>query len=381
LSDAPHGPRRRPAIQPWDWRYRAGFDRALAARVAALARSHAHGHARQQLLAQVDAFQGVLSLSALVQAVEDTPGQADAFLDAAEARLPLHVPRRLARRLEGRIARLAASPPAVRERLQALLQHAAWRRFDNPCGELAQAVFGRHAGRLLDARGDAPNKPLRAARVEAGSFDDDDARRIARLRAAWAASPLSAGLPMPAFTVRHEHRRGFGEYWPAELSDTGANVLALLSPPVQDVEEALRGTLVHELAGHATFYEFERAQPATLFDHGALGLVEGWATWCEWHAVDDAAAGRARAASIQALGWLREADPDAACDAIARHGRSLGYTAAAVDDAAEAFFQYPLMAASYTLGALWFEQRLDGAPADFFASLRGGPWGDFFDGW
>jgi hypothetical protein len=370
----------RPSIQPWDWRYRVGFDAAISARVHDVATLLGTRAERRQLLSQLDAFKQVVSLSALIDAVHECPQRSAELLHASQPERLLHVPSQLGDRFKRRIAGLSGCSESARNELRGLLAAAIQRTFINPCAPLAEAGFGRHAGALMSMRADAPPQPIVGACVAPSTHGLDSC--VAGLRDSWSASPLSTGLPIPEFTVDLQNQRGFAEYWPAELSSTGSNVMIVFDLHGQGGEEALQATIAHELLGHATFYEFERAHPAAVFDHGALGLIEGWATWCEWHAVPSSFTARSRAAAIHALGWLLEPDATLACSSITRHIEGLGYPKATAEDAVEYFFQYPLFAASYTLGALWFEQRLaDSTPIEFFAQIQGSPWGDFFDAW
>jgi hypothetical protein len=369
----------RPSIQPWDWRYRVGFDAALAARVRDVTTLLGTGAEPRLLLGQLDAFKQAVSLSALIEAVQECPQRSAEFLQASQPERLLHVPARLVDRFTSRIAGLSGCSEPARHGLSDLLAAAVQRPFVNLCAPLAEAVFGRHAG-LMSMRADAPNQPIIEASMTSSTQFLNSC--VAGLRDAWSASPLSTGLPIPEFAVELQGQRGFAEYWPAELSSTGSNIMIVFDLQGQGGEEALQATIVHELLGHATFYEFERAHPAAVFDHGALGLIEGWATWCEWHAAPSPFTEQSRAAAVHALRWLLESDPTSACSAIARHIEGVGYLKATADDAIEYYFQYPLFSASYTLGALWFEQRLAGStPIDFFSQLQGRPWGDFFDTW
>lgn len=370
----------RPSIQPWDWRYRAGFDAAISSRVHEVLTCTATHAERQLLLDQLDAFKQIASLSALLDAVQECPQRTEEFLQAFQSERLLYVPSLLADRLTGRIEGLSGCSASARRQLRDLLAAAVHRKFVNPCAALAEVVFGRHTGTLMGTRKDAPKMWLdRAAR----SLSTHELHRcIVGLRDSWSINPLSVGMPIPEFTLELQNRRGFAEYWPAELSASGVNTMILFNLHCQGGEPALQATLAHELIGHAAFYEFEKSHPSAVLDHGAFGLIEGWATWCEWHAFPSSFSARSRASAVQALDWLLASDPTFACSAITRHVEALGYTQSSAEDAIEYHFQYPLFAASYTLGALWFERRLAGArPMDFFVQIQGRAWGDFFDTW
>jgi hypothetical protein len=369
----------RPSIQPWHWRYRASFDATIAARVHEVVPTLAARAESRLLLGQLEAFQQVVSLSALIEAMQECPQRGEEFLHALQPEGLLYVPPQLAGRLTSKIAGLSGCSDPVRAELHNLLATATQRRFVNHCAPLSATIFGRYAESLVKTKADAPKQRIFGA---SGSSTYNLDRCIADLRDTWCAGPLSAGLPIPEFAVELQNQRGFAEYWPAELSSAGSNVMIVFDLQGQGGEQALQATLAHELLGHATFYEFERAHPASVFDHGAVGLIEGWATWCEWHAAPNMFTERSREAAVHALGWLLESDPASACAAITRQVERLGYSKSTSEDAIEYYFQYPLFASSYALGALWFEQRLaDAAPIDFFAQIQGSSWGDFFDIW
>lgn len=82
---------------------------------------------------------------------------------------------------------------------------------------------------------------------------------------------------------------GFAEWWDRDLINEEKDVLVLY-----DNKDALNSndfeyTIYHEIyPGHGQFYNFARANKSTIpnFDHGAMSLIEGWATFCEWNIKD-----------------------------------------------------------------------------------------------
>jgi hypothetical protein len=75
--------------------------------------------------------------------------------------------------------------------------------------------------------------------------------------------------------------QGFAEYWPISLTDKDKNQLIIYNNKFSKEQSVLRETIIHELA-HAFFCKGLAERNLPWFDHGALVLIEGWATWVEW---------------------------------------------------------------------------------------------------
>ena len=76
---------------------------------------------------------------------------------------------------------------------------------------------------------------------------------------------------------------GYGEWWDREISDTGRDELVLYTNDNQVKCDDYKYTIIHETyPGHGHFYNYVRVQNDCM-DHGAMSLVEGWATYCEWN--------------------------------------------------------------------------------------------------
>jgi len=149
---------------------------------------------------------------------------------------------------------------------------------------------------------------------------------------------------------------------------------------------ALRTTLAHEVLGHGIFYKIAKDTNPLFFDHGAVSLIEGWATWCEWYASDSPYGGLYRNNRIFSLRNFYEIDPARLVSEISKNLNRLCYSKDTIDNSIINYFQYPGFSYSYTIGALWFEDKFSDnksyeKPYEFFEMLNGGYWGDFFCLW
>jgi hypothetical protein len=187
---------------------------------------------------------------------------------------------------------------------------------------------------------------------------------------------------IPDFNTALSSGAGFAEYWPTTLTGADQNRLIIYDNPDQLGYENFQATIAHEVLGHGTFYAFASQANAPFFDHGAMALIEGWATWCEWEASAPQFGHYLRAVRCSALRRFSLRDPGEIERQIEADTVLLGYSSSVAASSIENFFQYPGFGYAYSLGALWFEDRLrEEEPRHFLESMRGQPWGDFFALW
>lgn len=81
--------------------------------------------------------------------------------------------------------------------------------------------------------------------------------------------------------------QAFAEWWDEEISSQGRDVLILYQNEDSQYFNDLKYTIYHETyPGHGQFYKTLSDREIHLFDHGAISIVEGWATYAEWHSED-----------------------------------------------------------------------------------------------
>ena len=80
--------------------------------------------------------------------------------------------------------------------------------------------------------------------------------------------------------------------------------------------------------------------PPPFFDHGAMGLIEGWATWCEWNVEGGPYERHARASRLAALSFF-DLDGEGVFDLYVSAMVQSGLSVEAASNAALYFFQYP----------------------------------------
>lgn len=179
---------------------------------------------------------------------------------------------------------------------------------------------------------------------------------------------------IPRFAVRITRSKGFGAYWPRELLTSDSDLLELSLNEDALVESTLLETLAHEVAGHALHYELLRRVVPPFFDHGALALIEGWATSAEW-LVTRSRPTRARLALLDLLGK----DEEYLATELPRLAKAQGYSPGLTTSITLNWSQLPGYQASYLLGGLWFLDRIRDLHEGvlLLADIANRPTGDF----
>lgn len=372
----------RAVIKSWDWHYRVGFDSTLSKEIESIAKGLGTTAERHILIEQLEVFSSMVSISALFDALEETPDRFQELLSGINTQRLLYVPPLLATALKKRIEQLPARQNSEMTELAGLIDEASTLRHKNYNKDIFSPVFGAELDDLTSSVLEkSPSTP------EDTLIERNDLKRrvnslLALLLDHRHIQATLGKAPVPNFDVVFKEGSGFAEYWPAELLDTESNQLIVYESPDQLRLGTLQTTLAHEVLGHGVFYEAESRYSLPLFDHGAMCLIEGWATWCEWNASATPHGKYFRSARLYGLRHFYEEDVENLLVNIPNDIRKLGYSEGAVSAGLMYFFQYPGFSLSYTLGALWFEKRFkSSSPIDFLKSLNERPWGDFFKTW
>ncbi len=322
----------------------------------------------RDLLAIAGSHRSVGNLLDALEADRDVDAARVAVADALDGGTTGSIPA-IEPLLRDRVADAKWLPPAVQIDLSLVVDRAIRTPWRNAHGDLMRLVFGDQlsgtvaATKMMPRVQSSPDPPARLSRRD---FEGVVQREIAALRESWSV--------LPEFAVSTDDAPdGFGEYWPTELSADATDRLVMHYNPDSARADTLRATLAHEVAGHAAFYTAVRNLGAPWFDHGAFALVEGWATWAEWHLAPIAAPGPE---TFGLIGLL-----DAECDEVSRRvpqlARARGYSDRAALYSLMLFSEHPGLQLSYVLGGLWLTRELGAPKAESLEFLRGRPLGDF----
>lgn len=178
---------------------------------------------------------------------------------------------------------------------------------------------------------------------------------------------------------------GYAEWWDRELLGGERDKLVLFTNSDSMFINDLKYTLIHEIfPGHGHFYHCLAHNSGHLFDHGAMALIEGWATYVEWNTVPSAYIQQIRQNGCAYLASCFSHTGDALAQSILDRKRALGFSDAESFRTITYATQYIGFLESYYMGALWFElylAKMQIDPVDFLNMVKYGNVGEFFSLW
>jgi hypothetical protein len=252
--------------------------------------------------------------------------------------------------------------------------------------DVFEPIFGEDLDRLL-SEASTVHDPARYSSsdqlIESADVPQLIERFIHDTKASLKADDLFGLDHIPEFDLSIREGLGFAEYWPIELNPGAAkDLLVVFLNDDSRHSGFFRSTLAHELfPGHGYFYSRMRQSRDCSLDYGAMTLIEGWATWAEWHTFPDRWSKFGRRSRLSALQFFNVQAPDLE-DQLLNTMLAHGYSLENAELSLLEFYQYPGSGFSYSLGALWFEHRFQRQkPRDFLEFLGIRPWGDFFQSW
>lgn len=340
-------------LTAWDWRWRAPFDLELSQQIRSAATDLATCGFTQQaeiMSHLLDHACRYASLGGLIESLaeeHDAKRRHELIERAADRRLN-GIPSYLQTAMDKKIEEVAVDD-AERRALSALRRDRSGQPWREPHTGALQLVFGTRLPNLLEV----------GRRLRPASGIDVDLGRALRPKDlqetidSFLSSHPALDPLVPRFSVRIAQATGFGAYWPQELTGASEDKLEVWANADSLRPVALRQTLAHEIAGHGVYYGLLRRKQPSFVDHGALALVEGWATFAEWMLPGMSGPGGARMAWLDLVG----AAEDTVRDEIPRIVRAQGYSMQQAESALLMWTQLPAYQLSYQLGALWFLDR------------------------
>ena len=354
-------------IQAWDWHYRVGFDVILRDTVLEIAKQVKNKSVRNQILEHLELFSGIISIDALIEAIKKSPENAERFITEATQKRLLYCPAfARAESWPSASSELQGVSFACFEKLGLLIEESSGSRFTNLNNEYFSAVFTESGFRSLVDYGLSFLKNQQHS--GAGPFRDGtkkpcsiNERLEQHLRGIQNTAQDFYPSSLRVADLRYEVEISksidcWAEYWPRQLTGEG-NKLIIGEDLLSSADELLASTLVHEIVGHACFYQLVEKGELQLVDQGAHCLVEGWATWCEWNCryLDIGLRKRLKADACSQLSYILEEDPKKITREIEGFCSLKGYSSSITFSSIRSFYQYPCLAHSYVVGALGIE--------------------------
>lgn len=186
------------------------------------------------------------------------------------------------------------------------------------------------------------------------------------------------------YTVKITEGVGYGEWWDHEISLSGKDELILFTNDSKVKADDYLYTIIHETyPGHGHFYASVRNKNL-FFDQGAMMLVEGWATFCEWNTYPSKYIDATRHNALATLYNSYFKDVNEIADIIRAENRRRHIPQKVFIKKIINQTQYIGFIESYYLGALWIENIVRAGKytsRSLLTMLQGKNKGEFFRLW
>ncbi|MHA6481698.1 hypothetical protein ACX1C1_07320 [Paenibacillus sp. strain BS8-2] len=378
-------------INEWDWRYKICFDKNMKQMV--MESIQVLDRKKQEIYLKIIYFyESFFSFSLILDFYEANPIECIKFIDNNKSSVYLKiigVPQPLIAHVQNRL-NLVCSDPMDKQVLDDLLKHSinSVRRVD--INELFSCMFGSDYVLLKDIIHSA--KPVE--RKENIKINPEEYEVIIERYVKNVVEDKSVASEFGEFKVSQysteiiEDHSGYAEWWARELTgDNHDKLIMYRNKEMLNVED-IQTTVFHEVyPGHGHYYETMRTFRPNFVDHGAMCLVEGWATYCEWNTRRSNYTKylKNRACSILRLTSNPTLQLEDLAEMVGNLLRENNSEAQAIQSLIY-LLEYPGYFESYVLGSLWLEMKISNGiyetPSQFLKYVQEhGEWGDFFSVW
>lgn len=187
------------------------------------------------------------------------------------------------------------------------------------------------------------------------------------------------------YDIEISNKEGYAEWWDRDLIEGNKDRLVIHSNSDSMFSNDLRYTLIHEVyPGHSYFYNSLAHNSNSKFDHGAVALIEGWATFAEWNTIPSRYISQIKQNCCEYLEQSFLLKGEERAESIFNKKRELGYSNEESQRVVIYTMQYIGFLESYYLGALWFEiyfSKYRMKPKEFINKIKSRNIGDFFSIW
>lgn len=344
-------------IPVWDWKYRIFFDAKVRSQVERFI-SRLQGEERGIYNKIKNYYLGFYSLSLLIDAVKSDPQQAQKFIDYAWIKKDslIKTPRILYQSIREGIEDLEIAEHCRLCMCELAEYSAAYgqeARYTDICGTLYGDWFSLMMEEVMQV-----NEPQELNHGE--KLSEQDAAHLHptyynQLCGNALLNSKFGSCAIGLYETKIENGTGYAEWWDRELVESNEDLLVLYTNADSLNSNDLYYTIIHEMyPGHGHFYNTV-THSGHLVDHGAMSIIEGWATYAEWNSIESAYAKTCR---NNALLFLKENalnDVDERAARIYQRKIKQGYSESEALRTTRYATQYLGYLESYYYGALWIE--------------------------
>lgn len=377
-------------LKPWDWRTKISFNQNIRKDVEKKISGLKPGCQKDVMHELFEKYCSMLSIDALLDDVlENSVCPRNIISEARDLQI-LFIPSQLESHILKKLNNLECMISTKElEILKTLIDESFKSNFQNQNRVIFETIFGKDKlNKILQKAEQDRDDSFKKCPNDTDMSIDEIKNSIAQMNSFFKEKCTSYLKPyiskIPLLKNVIYEASGFAEYWPFYLSDEyNENTFIYFFNEDSRKYSNFLTTLTHEIfPGHSLFYNIIYQAEPDFFDHGAFSLIEGWATWAEWHGIENEFSRFVRNQRLIALADFDKNDPIVAEDIISRVTSYGGSQQSALDSCLY-FFQYPGFAFSYSIGAIWFELILSKVKFNELFSMffKEDIYGDFFKCW
>ena len=378
-------------LNEWDWKYRIFLSEEVNAKVNAFIEKLKT--AEQDIYKGIaDFYRGFYSFDMLLEMLQTDAIQQEQLLSLAEghSEKALRIPGILETYYIEKIDETFSDVPFIQARLKELLANIISDESYKNTDSIQGLIFGKYYD---DIKKEIMNVgPIFEKTEHYIEIGDINARAIELIESVKSDPHIVEKFGeycIQDFDIDIVAKIGFAEWWDKDLLGKEKDLLVLY-----DNKDALNTidfeyTIYHEVyPGHGQFYNFARKYKDAIpcFDHGAMSLVEGWATFSEWNVKESAYAQTLKNRGKNLLNLsLCMSDDNGKIKKVYDNYVNMNYSRDQALNVVRYLTQYPGFLESYYLGALCIEIMIEKGPFDspvgFLEYLKDKTWGELFALW
>ena len=370
----------------WDWKFKIFFNTALENEVDCFI--HKLESDEKRIYMEMKQFyMSFYSMATLLDAISEHPEKTNEYLEKAEMKKEqlIKTPKLLQGLFEEKVQALQVCEEE-KSRLGELLAFSLMTGYSKNYIELCELLYGELYS-LMNAEVLSSNgirKVDHGEKIEVVEVSSLCREYYQKLNGNAELAEKFGHCAIENYREEIAYGTGFAEWWDRDLIEEDNDLLILYANDDSLNENDLYYTIIHEMyPGHGQFYNVV-AHGDKLVDHGAMSIVEGWATYAEWNTVKSEYISSIRNNALYFLKESLERDVNVKAEQIVERKQKQGYSKAEAFRTVEYVTQYIGFIEAYYYGALWIEfylQNNELTPKEFLEYLSKKNIGDFFATW
>ena len=379
-------------LNVWDWKYKLILSDSINQKVRNFIKI-LQPEEKKIYEAMIDFYSGFYSFDVLLNLLQEDEAEQDKIINTAQKNIgkALKVPSVLKEYYKKRINSAFFQNNKLKEQLDQMLTFLMDEKAFIETDEIQKVIFGPYYSGMKKAiaiQGPLTEKTRNLLKISDIEFYLNDF--LSKIRKDETIQLEFGKYIIPEYDTYVKEGAGFAEWWDRDLINKQRDLLVLYKNKDSLNLDDFEYTIYHEIyPGHGQFYNFARQASDFIpnFDHGAMSLIEGWATFCEWNVKETnyARSLRERGRRFLNISLLQQSSAEQKISSLYQNMLERGYS---VDQAVNTilyFSQYPGFTESYYLGAICIEEMIRNKvfrkPVDLLQYLRNRTWGELFALW